>query len=152
MLGDKETRGYLNIYSEKSAPQEIIARACNLAFLTADLSLLLRLLTPCSILNNDFSRKCFGNINPNLFKQFFFLKYLEVSKFTECKLLVFEILTIYKNDHPELDEQKLFPSKEEHNKYLRWLMMNYPQVYSRLQTSVQQPQQPETSSNIKSLA
>lgn len=98
------------------------------------MSLLQRIITPCSIVNNEYARKFFGKCKSNYFKTGLLGKYLnlnlkEKSNQSECKRLAFEILTVYKCENPLFDETQVFKVPDDHRRYLRWLMMNHPSIY-----------------------
>jgi hypothetical protein len=98
------------------------------------MGLLLRIITPCSIVNNEYARKFFGKSKSTYFKTGLLGKYLNLNlkergHQSECKRLAFEILTVFKCENPLFDESQVFRDPDDHRKYLRWLMMNYPSVY-----------------------
>ena len=90
------------------------------------MSLLLRLLTPCNLINNEVGRKCFGSIDAQTYRDLFFNKYLSEPGYSECKLLAFEILTIYLLENPSLTEDPFFKSQESKEKYAKWRRITYP--------------------------
>jgi len=127
LLGDTATRGYVKIYPSSKPLVEMVDRAY--------LSLLLRMLTPCNIVNNDCGRKYFGFIEAQAFKDLFFVKYLQQPKFSECKRLVYEIFTIYWMENPLLNSEPLFKSAEAKEKYIKWLQMSHPEIHQSLISS-----------------
>ena len=89
---------------------------------------MLKLLTPCNIINNEFGRKCFGSIDADTFKRLYFNKYLYQTRFSECKYLAYEILTVYLSENPLLNEGSLFLKEEAKTGYQRWLQMSHPEI------------------------
>ena len=99
-----------------------------------DLALLLRMVTPCNIINNELAKKYFGSIEANSFRDLYFLKYLNTPRFSESKRLAYELLTIYLTENPLMIADSLFSTPELNEKYKKWLLMNQPEVHSRLES------------------
>lgn len=103
-----------------------------------DLALLLRLVSPCNIINNEVGKKIFGSLDLSSFKDLFFLRYLDVPKFSESKRLVYELLTIYLTENPLITVESLFEKEQNKEKYLKWLLIDKPETHSRLLSYSQQ--------------
>lgn len=89
-------------------------------------------MTPCNIINNEVGKKCFGSLEGSSFRDLYFLGYLSTPKFSESKRLAYELLTVYLTENPLMELDSLFNSKPDLEKYMKWLLMNQPEVQSRL--------------------
>lgn len=86
---------------------------------------------PYNLVNNDFGRKFLAQLKEEEFRSLYFLRYLNQSKYSECKRLAFEVLTVYVIENPLFNELSLFNSKEAHQRFVNWTMLNQPQLFAR---------------------
>ena len=89
-------------------------------------------MTPCHIINNEVGKKCFGSLEAAAFKELFFLRYLSTPKYSESKRLAYELLTVYLAENPIVSADSLFALPADQDRYLKWLLMNQPEIHARL--------------------
>ena len=89
-------------------------------------------MTPCNIINNEVGKKCYGSLEASSFKELYFLGYLSTPKFSESKRLAYELLMVYLTENPLMNLDTLFSTSRDMEKYMKWLLMNQPEVHSRL--------------------
>lgn len=96
-----------------------------------DLTLLIKLVTPCMLLSNDYAKRWFVALTQKEFAMFYFLRYLKSSGHFECKVLVYELLAIYKSENPLINEKAYFENLEddpEFRRFSRWLLLHRPSL------------------------
>ncbi len=63
------------------------------------------------------------------------MSYMSLPRFSECKRLAYEVVTIYKQENPTLMEDYIFPDKVSHERYHKWLLMNHPDLHRQWSNS-----------------
>lgn len=83
------------------------------------------------LLSNDYAKRWFVAMTQKEFAMFYFLRYLKMTGHFECKVLVYELLAIYKSENPLINERAFFGEIEddgEFRRFSRWLLLHRPSL------------------------